>query len=100
MVTTQTLTVNLSKLPEEAKCSFRMLNINNNLLSVTELCDADCTITFSKNDVVVEKNDKQLLQGWRDTSNQLWRVTLEEKYDKQGQYTTHMKHDNCNNIIY
>eukprot|EP00957_Ditylum_brightwellii_P070109 5324992-Ditylum_brightwellii.AAC.1 len=69
MVTTQTLTVNLPKLPEEAKRLFRMPNINNNLLSVTELCDADCTVTFSRNEVVVEKNGEQLLQGWRDTSN-------------------------------
>eukprot|EP00957_Ditylum_brightwellii_P020233 1526719-Ditylum_brightwellii.AAC.1 len=60
-------------MPEEAKHSFCMPNINNNLLSVAKLCDADCTITFSKNDVVVEKDNKQLLQGWRDTSNRLWR---------------------------
>eukprot|EP00957_Ditylum_brightwellii_P056019 4245642-Ditylum_brightwellii.AAC.1 len=61
MVTTQTLTVNLPKLPKEAKHSFRMPNINNNLLSVAELCDADCTVTFSKNNIVVEKDNKQLL---------------------------------------
>eukprot|EP00957_Ditylum_brightwellii_P083866 6374444-Ditylum_brightwellii.AAC.1 len=61
MVTTQTLTVNLPKLPEEAKCSFRMPNITNNLLSVTKLCNADCTVTFSKSNVVVEKNGEQLL---------------------------------------
>eukprot|EP00957_Ditylum_brightwellii_P191394 14571873-Ditylum_brightwellii.AAC.1 len=61
MVTTKTLTVNLPTLPEEVKCSFHMLNINNNLLSDAELCDADCTLTFSKNNVVVEKNDEQLL---------------------------------------
>eukprot|EP00957_Ditylum_brightwellii_P098845 7530249-Ditylum_brightwellii.AAC.1 len=79
MVTTQTLTVSLPKLPEEAKRLFRMLNINNNLLSVAELCDAKCTVTFSRNDVVVENNGKQLLRGWRDTSNRLWRVPLEEK---------------------
>eukprot|EP00957_Ditylum_brightwellii_P067868 5151750-Ditylum_brightwellii.AAC.1 len=73
MVTTQTLTVNLPKLPEEAKRSFRMPNNNNNLLSVARLCDAECTVTFSRNDVVVEKNGEQLLQGWQDTSNRLWR---------------------------
>eukprot|EP00957_Ditylum_brightwellii_P110393 8419326-Ditylum_brightwellii.AAC.1 len=61
MVTTQTLTVNLPKLPEEAKLSFCMPNINNNLLSVAKLCDADCTVTFSKKDVVVEKVSEQLL---------------------------------------
>eukprot|EP00957_Ditylum_brightwellii_P082016 6236642-Ditylum_brightwellii.AAC.1 len=69
MVTTQTLAVNLPKLPEEAKCAFRMPNITNNLLSVAELCNAECTVTFSKNNAVVEKNSKQLLRGWRDTSN-------------------------------
>eukprot|EP00957_Ditylum_brightwellii_P068359 5189359-Ditylum_brightwellii.AAC.1 len=60
MVTTQTLTVNLSTLPEEAKSSFRMPNINNNLLSIAKLCDADCTVTFSKNNAVVENDNKQL----------------------------------------
>eukprot|EP00957_Ditylum_brightwellii_P146365 11144156-Ditylum_brightwellii.AAC.1 len=48
MVTTQTLAVNLPKLPEEAKHAFRMPNITNNLLTVAELCDAECTVTFSK----------------------------------------------------
>eukprot|EP00957_Ditylum_brightwellii_P177757 13540153-Ditylum_brightwellii.AAC.1 len=69
MVTTQTLTVNLPKLSEEVKRLFRMPNITNNLLSVAKLCDANCTVTFSKSDIVVEKNGEQLLQGWRDTSN-------------------------------
>eukprot|EP00957_Ditylum_brightwellii_P147594 11240443-Ditylum_brightwellii.AAC.1 len=87
MVTTQTLTVNLSKLPEEAKHLFCMPNIDNNLLSVAKLCNADCTVTFSRNKVVVEKNGKQLLQGWQDTSNQLWHVPLEEKN------TTHSNQD-------
>eukprot|EP00957_Ditylum_brightwellii_P137441 10478649-Ditylum_brightwellii.AAC.1 len=87
MVTTQTLTANLPKLPEEAKRLFRMLNINNNLLSVAKLCDADCTVTFSRNKVVMEKNAEQLLQGWQDTSNRLWRVPLEEKN------TTHSNQD-------
>eukprot|EP00957_Ditylum_brightwellii_P131948 10061518-Ditylum_brightwellii.AAC.1 len=78
MVPTQTLTVYLPKLPEEANRSFCMPNITNSLLLVAKLCDAGCTVTVSKNDVVVEKNAKQLLRGWRDTSNRLWRVLLEE----------------------
>eukprot|EP00957_Ditylum_brightwellii_P035093 2660781-Ditylum_brightwellii.AAC.1 len=61
MVTTQTLAVNLPKLPEEAKRVFCMPNITNNLLLVAELCDAECTVTFNKNNVVVEKNGEQLL---------------------------------------
>ena len=76
MATTETLKLPLPDIPVAARTAHRMPGITNNLLSAPVLCDAGCTVTFSKNDVTVMKEKKLILQGWRDPHNRLWRVPL------------------------
>ena len=50
--------------------------IINILVSAPALCDAGCEVKFTKKEVVVTHNDKIVLEGWRDPTNNLWRVSL------------------------
>ena len=75
MHTTKTIKLRLD-LPEKAKIGHRMPKIINNLVSAPALCDAGCEVKFTKKEVVVTHNDKVVLEGWRDPTNNLWRVPL------------------------
>ena len=76
MNTTKTVQLKLPQLPETAKTAHRLPGLTNNLLSVAVLCDAGCTVTFSADDVIVNKERAKVLEGWRDPINRLWRVPL------------------------
>ena len=76
MKTTKTLELLLHRLPHRARRSFRCPGITNNLLAVCELCDAGCTVTFREHGCDVEYEGEIILRGWRDWTNNLWRVPL------------------------
>ena len=48
----------------------------NDLLVVSESCDAGCEVTFDKNGVVVQFKGVIVLQGLRDLPSHLWQVPL------------------------
>ena len=77
MRTTNVVKLNLPSLPEEAKTAHRLPGLTNNLISAPILCDAGCEIIFSKKKVSVKKDDKLIMEGWRDPLNRLWRVPLD-----------------------
>ena len=52
------------------------------LLSVGQLCDDGCTVTFSAHDVKAFKNGKEVIHGSRNYQDRLWDV----KFDKYGNY--------------
>jgi len=76
MKTTETIELLLKKLPPAARKGHRCPGITNNLLAVSELCDAGCSVYFHKHGVEVEYNGEIVLRGWRDPTNRLWRVPL------------------------
>ena len=55
MHTTETVKLELDTLPSQATVAHRLPGLSNNLVSAPILCDAGCTVTFSKDNVVVKK---------------------------------------------
>jgi len=54
--------------------------LGTSLLSVGQLCDTQCTNTFSKITVTIPHNGKLLLQGTRNKQTNLWQVALPTAY--------------------
>ena len=83
-----------TKVPDEAKEAHILPGIHTSLLSAGKLCDAGCVAIFAKEDVkVIKVNDqtkrqlkeiedssKVAMEGWRDTTNRLWRTMLEQNH--------------------
>ena len=57
--------------------------MDQTLISVPVLCDADCTAVFNKGNIQVFKDSKIIIEGPRDMETNLWLISLE--------------HDNNNN---
>ena len=53
METTQTVELLLAKFPKAARRAFRIQSITHNLVAVSELCDAGCTVYFHKHGVEI-----------------------------------------------
>ena len=53
LATTKTICLQLPNLPQLATTAYCIPNIHNNMLAVSELCDAGCEVTFEKNSMVV-----------------------------------------------
>jgi hypothetical protein len=62
---------------------------------VGQLCDNDCSVTFTQDQVTVSKNGKHLMYGARDMKSRLWRVNLKQKFDTENVQCNHA-HDNNN----
>ena len=71
MMTTETLTLLLNKLPQEARKAYRVPTIAHNLIAVAALCDAGCDVHFYKHSVHIEYNGEVLYRGWRDAKSKL-----------------------------
>ena len=49
---------------------------SRSLLSIAQLCDADCKATFTRSDVHIHHNGTCILSGQRDPATQLWHVNV------------------------
>jgi hypothetical protein len=76
METTQTVELLLPNFPKAARRAFLVPNITHNLVAVSELCDAGCTVFFHKHGVEIEYEGEVIGRGWRDKQSRLWRVPL------------------------
>jgi len=72
MATTQTVELLLPKLPPAARKAYRVPSISHNLVAVSELCDAGCTVYFHKHGVEIEYEGETIGRGWRDKATRLW----------------------------
>jgi hypothetical protein len=52
--------------------------VHNSLISVGQLCNSRCNVTFTQEKVEVNKNGKYVMSGVRDQKSQLWQVSLQE----------------------
>jgi hypothetical protein len=50
--------------------------VHNSLISVGQLCDNDCSVTFTQDQVLVSRNKKNVMYGSRDPKSRLWRFNL------------------------
>ena len=70
-------TLPIPGLSAEATKAYVFDSLHSPLLSIGQLCDADCTATFTKRDMVISHDDATILTGHRDAStNHLWQVDL------------------------
>ena len=83
MKTTETLDLLLDKLPPAAQTAHRCPGITNDILAVSTLCNAGCSVLFLEHGVTVEFNGEIVLRGWRDQRNDLWRVPITSEGEGQ-----------------
>jgi hypothetical protein len=76
MRTTHTMDLLLQKLPPDARMAHHLPELVNNLFSVAVLSNAGCKVYFHSTGCKVSLNKEIILQGWRDPTNQLWRVKI------------------------
>jgi hypothetical protein len=50
--------------------------IHSSLVSIGKPCDAGCTATFDKHQVIIQRDDSTLLQGTRDFQTGVWHFPL------------------------
>jgi hypothetical protein len=63
----------LSALPPEAIRAHILPGlVRNSLISVRQLCDSGCDVTFTQNKVEVDTNGKPVMPGVRDQQSRLW----------------------------
>jgi hypothetical protein len=69
--------------------------VHNSLISVGQLCDKECSVTFTKDHVTVSINGKDVMYGSRDPKPRLWRVNLKQNMNTKIAHCNHA-HDNNN----
>ena len=78
-MTTETLELQLSKLPEATRIAFRVLDIPHNLISGGELVDAGCSIHFYKHGAEIDYEGETLYRGLRNKPTRLWTFDITPK---------------------
>jgi hypothetical protein len=68
--------------------------VHNSLISVGQLCDNGCSVTFTHDQVTVSKNKKCVMHGSRDPKSLLWRVDLKQKFEKHEVQYNHARDNN------
>jgi hypothetical protein len=86
----------LTDLPPQARKAHILPGlVYNSLISVGQLCDNGCSVTFTQEQVTVSKNGKCVMYGSRDPRSCLWRVDLKQKFETKYLQCNHA-HDNSN----
>jgi hypothetical protein len=68
--------------------------VHNSLIWVGQLCDNDCSVTFTQDQVTDSKNEKHLMYGSRDPTSRLWRVNLKHKFETENVQCNHANENN------
>ena len=77
-------TLDLPTLPSQAQTAHVFKEMSTALISVPELCDTDCRVTFLKTHVTVyDSTNKIILVGRRDLQAGLWLVPLQQPTPNQ-----------------
>jgi hypothetical protein len=78
IASTHTATLNMPSLPHAARQAHILPGLaQHSLLSVGQMCDSGCSVTFTATEVTVTNGESKILTGLRDKKNSLWRVPLE-----------------------
>jgi hypothetical protein len=86
----------LTDLPHQARQAHILPGlVHNSLISVEQLCDNECSVTFTQDHVTVARNGKNVMYGSRDPKSRLWRVNLKQKMTPKIPQCNHA-HDNNN----
>jgi hypothetical protein len=86
----------LADLPPQARKAHIIPGLlHNSLISVGQLCDSGCNITFTQEQVTVLRDGTCVMYGSRDPRSRLWRVDLKQKFETKHVQCNHT-HDNSN----
>jgi hypothetical protein len=90
----ETCLLNINELPRAAREAHTIPGLtHSSLISIGTLCDAGCTAEFDQTKVVVKYQNKNILEGPRDTRTGLWRIPMNLTPTEQTVNTTQQ----CNN---
>jgi hypothetical protein len=74
--------------------------VHNSLISVGKLCDNECSVTFTQDQVTVSRNGKYVMYGSRDPKSRLWRGNLKQKMKPEiAQYNHAHNNNNQKDLI-
>jgi hypothetical protein len=86
----------LTDLPPQARQAHILPGlVHNSLISVGQLCDNGCSVTFTQDQVTVSKIEKCVMYGSRDPKSRLWQVDLKNRFETNQVQCNHA-HDNSN----
>jgi hypothetical protein len=86
----------LADFPPQARKAHILLGlVHSSLISVGQLCDSGCDVTFTQEQVTVSRDGKCVMYGSRDPRLRLWRVDLKKKCETKNVQCNHA-HDNSN----
>jgi hypothetical protein len=86
----------LTDLPQQARQAHILPRlVHNSLISVGQLCNNKCSVTFTQDQVTVSRNGKNVMNGSRDPKSRLWQVNLKQKMKPEIVQCNHA-HDNNN----
>jgi hypothetical protein len=86
----------LADLPPQARKAHILPGlVHNSLISVGNLFNNGCNVTFTQEQVTVSKNGKCVMYGSRDPRSRLWRVDLKQRFETKQVQCNHA-HDNSN----
>jgi hypothetical protein len=78
ITSTHTATLNMPSLPQAARQANILPGLaQHSLLSVGQMCDSGCSVTFTASNVTVTNGNSAILTGQRDKESSLWRVPLD-----------------------
>jgi hypothetical protein len=74
----------LTDLPPQARKAHILPGlVHNSLISVGQLCDNGCDVTFTQEQVTLSRDGKCVMYGSRHPRSRLWRVDLKNKFEKK-----------------
>jgi hypothetical protein len=86
-----------SALPQQArKAHILPVLVNNSLISVGQLCDSGCDVTFTREKVELIKDGQCVMSGLRDPQSKNWRVNLKENTKLEQTSECNHAHDKIN----
>ena len=62
----------MDRLPEQSKIAYKFDNIQEPLMTIPVICDNGYTVTFTKQNVHVNKDGKTVLTGYREPATKMW----------------------------
>ena len=72
MASTHQAHIPLKYLSSQSKHAEMFPNLHSSLISIGQLCDYECIVTFENYKVILIKNKDIRIEGYRDPTNGLW----------------------------
>ncbi len=76
IMTSHSVDLLLTKLPQHARLAHQLPGLTNNLLSIAVLWNAGCKAFFHKMGCNITLDGEVILWGWRDPQNRLWCIII------------------------